>query len=120
MTKKTNNGVDKTLRRLSLDRETPKSAFILLLLLYCLFDRFHHFPCELFELLIQRLGCRSVVGVRHDRIAISRQDSVKAIVLVEVIPQMCHHEADGFCGVDVTHSFSDDSILNIDFFCHIP
>ena len=34
MTKKTNNGVDKTLRRLSLDRETPKSAFILLLLLY--------------------------------------------------------------------------------------
>ena len=34
MTKKTNNGVDKTLRRLSLDRETPKSAFILILLLY--------------------------------------------------------------------------------------
>ncbi len=34
MTKKTNNGVDKTLRRLSLDRETPKSAYILLLLLY--------------------------------------------------------------------------------------
>ncbi len=34
MTKKTNNGVDKTLRRLSLERETPKSAFILLLLLY--------------------------------------------------------------------------------------
>jgi len=34
MTKRANNGVDKTLRKLSLKREAPKSAFILLLLLY--------------------------------------------------------------------------------------
>ena len=34
MTKRVNNGVDKTLRNLSLKREAPKSAFILLLLLY--------------------------------------------------------------------------------------
>lgn len=34
MTKRANNGVDKTLRQISLNRETPKSAFILLLLLY--------------------------------------------------------------------------------------
>ncbi|MCR5614575.1 MAG: EAL domain-containing protein [Saccharofermentans sp.] len=34
MTKRANNGVDKTLRNLSLKREAPKSAFILLLLLY--------------------------------------------------------------------------------------
>ena len=31
-----NNRVDKTLRKLSLDREAPKSAFILLVLLYAI------------------------------------------------------------------------------------
>ena len=36
MTKRTGNGVDKTLRNLSLKRETPKSAFILLLLIYAI------------------------------------------------------------------------------------
>ena len=36
MTKRTGDGVDKTLRNLSLKRETPKSAFILLLLLYAI------------------------------------------------------------------------------------
>ena len=36
MTKRTGDGVDKTLRNLSLKRETPKSAFILLLLIYAI------------------------------------------------------------------------------------
>jgi diguanylate cyclase (GGDEF)-like protein len=36
MTKKPNNGVDKTLRRLSLKQETPKSMFIILLVLYAM------------------------------------------------------------------------------------
>ena len=36
MTKRTGDGVDKTLRNLSLKRETPKSAFVLLLLIYAL------------------------------------------------------------------------------------
>ena len=31
-----NNSVDKTLRKLSLDKEAPKSAFILLLILYAI------------------------------------------------------------------------------------
>ena len=36
MTRKPNTGVDKTLRNLSLKREAPKSAFILLLLIYAI------------------------------------------------------------------------------------
>ncbi|MBR5357945.1 MAG: EAL domain-containing protein [Clostridiales bacterium] len=36
MTKRPNNGVDKTLRRLSLKQETPKSMFIILLILYAM------------------------------------------------------------------------------------
>lgn len=36
MTKRTGDGVDKTLRNLSLKRETPKSAFVLLLLIYAI------------------------------------------------------------------------------------
>ena len=36
MTKRPNNGVDKTLRRLSLKQEAPKSAFIILLILYAM------------------------------------------------------------------------------------
>lgn len=36
MTKRTGEGVDKTLRNLSLKRETPKSAFVLLLLIYAI------------------------------------------------------------------------------------
>ena len=36
MTKRTGDGVDKTLRNLFHKKETPKSAFVLLLLIYAL------------------------------------------------------------------------------------